>query len=158
MIFLGICIQMLFNNPHIEARKMNKNILITFITGLFFVTLSANASSPSSDGTELYIISPTQGETVTSPVTVKFGLRGMGVAPAGVEKKGTGHHHLIIDGDLPEMGKPMGQNVKHFGGGQTETSIDLAAGTHTLQLILGDHQHVPHEPPVYSKKIEIIVK
>lgn len=137
---------------------MYKNFTKIFFSGLFLLSFSVNASSPSSQDTELYIISPANGEVVTSPVTVKFGLKGMGVAPAGVEKEGTGHHHLIIDGELPEMGMPMGKNVKHFGGGQTEATLDLASGKHTLQLILGDHQHIPHNPPVYSEKIEITVK
>lgn len=133
-----------------------------FLTIAFLSTLLLSAftfaNTPSPEGAQLYIISPTNGETVTSPVTVKFGLKGMGVAPAGVEKKNTGHHHLIVNGDLPPLDQPMGKGIKHFGGGQTETSVELVPGKHTLQLILGNHLHIPHNPPVISEKIEITVK
>jgi len=107
-----------------------------------------------------YIISPADGETVSSPVTVRFGLRGMGVAPAGVQQANTGHHHLLIDVDeLPpdNLPLPASEHVVHFGGGQTETTIELAPGTHTLQLVLGDHLHIPHDPPVRSQRITITV-
>ena len=84
----------------------------------------------------------------------------MGVAPAGVEKEKTGHHHLIINAGLPELdfSIPADENYRHFGGGQTEAMIELPAGTHTLQLLLGDHNHIPHNPPVTSEKITITVK
>ena len=116
-------------------------------------------SSP--PGADVYIISPAAGETVGSPVLVQFGLRGMGVAPAGVEKAGTGHHHLLIDTDLPSnMGMPIvaDDQHRHFGGGQTETVVELPPGKHTLQLLLGDERHVPLDPPVMSEKIEILVE
>jgi len=107
----------------------------------------------------VYIISPLDGATVAETFTIKFGLQGMGVSPAGFDKKNTGHHHLLVDGKkLPAFNKPMGGEVKHFGGGQTETEVKLAKGKHTLQLILGDHRHVPHSPAVVSKKITITVK
>lgn len=108
-----------------------------------------------------YIISPADGETVGQTFTVKFGLQGMGVAPAGVVREGTGHHHLLIDVDeLPAMNKslPSTDHIRHFGGGQTETTLTLKPGKHTLQLILGDHLHVPHKPVVKSKKITVYVK
>ncbi len=116
--------------------------------------------SASPPGAELYFISPTDGATVSSPVTVRFGLRGMGVAPAGVQRKNTGHHHVIIDAPTPPPGQPVpaDDNHKHFGGGQTETTIELAPGSHTLQLVLGDHLHVPHDPPVVSERITITVE
>jgi len=108
---------------------------------------------------QAYIISPQDGEVVGETFKVKFGLNGMGVAPAGVDVKHTGHHHLLIDKDeLPAMDKPMGGDVIHFGGGQTETMVTLEPGEHTLQLILGDKNHVPHDPAVVSKKITITVK
>lgn len=115
--------------------------------------------SPSTEGTVLYFITPEDGATLTSPVTVRFGLQGMGVAPAGMPKPGTGHHHLIIDAPLPPAGQPVpaDANHKHFGGGQTETTIELAPGTHTLQLLLADHSHMPHEPPVVSEVVTIEV-
>ncbi|MEA3411472.1 MAG: DUF4399 domain-containing protein [Pseudomonadota bacterium] len=129
---------------------------------LILVTVSAPAlaGTPESQETELYFISPGDGDTVSSPVQVVFGLSGMGVAPAGVEKAGTGHHHLIIDAELPPLDKPIPSdaNHRHFGGGQTETVIDLPPGKHTLQLVLGDFSHVPHAEPVVSRKITITVK
>lgn len=120
----------------------------------------ALAGTPAPQGARAYIVSPQDGATVSSPVKVIFGLQGMGVAPAGVEKAKTGHHHLIIDADLPPADEPVPADDKHrhFGGGQTEVTIDLAPGTHTLQLIMGDHNHVPHDPTVASEKITITVK
>lgn len=122
----------------------------------FAHTLQKSVSPPSAN---VYIISPKDGATVKGSFTVKFGLKNMGVAPAGFEKKNTGHHHLLIDKkSLPAFDKPMGSEVKHFGGGQTETDLTLPKGTHTLQLIMGDHHHVPHKPAIVSKKITITVE
>ncbi|RCX32188.1 DUF4399 domain-containing protein [Thioalbus denitrificans] len=120
----------------------------------------ALAATPAPEGAAVYFIEPADGAEVTSPVTVKFGLKGMGVAPAGVEKAATGHHHLIIDADPPPAGQPVpsNDNYRHFGGGQTEVSLDLAPGTHTLQLIMGDMAHIPHDPPVMSERITITVQ
>ena len=108
----------------------------------------------------VYFITPTDGEKTTSPVVVRFGLGGMGVAPAGVEKKHTGHHHLVIDAELPPANLPVpkSDNYRHFGGGQTEVTLELEPGEHTLQLMLGDHLHIPHDPPVVSERITIIVE
>jgi len=108
----------------------------------------------------LYFVSPQNGAEVASPVTVRFGLSGMGVAPAGVNLEKTGHHHLIIDADLPDLGKPIpgDDNYRHFGGGQTEVVLQLSPGQHTLQLLLGDFTHIPHDPPVVSDRITITVK
>jgi hypothetical protein len=122
----------------------------------------------SPDGALVYFIGIEDGATVTAPVVVRFGLSGMGVAPAGTEKDNTGHHHVLID--RPPLGEgedgtdelanglPSDDNHKHFGGGQTEVSLDLAPGRHTLQLVLGDLNHVPHNPPVVSKVITITVE
>jgi hypothetical protein len=109
---------------------------------------------------KLYIISPQDGETVTSPVTVRFGLAGMGVAPAGVASPNTGHHHLIIDSPTPDADHPLPKDDKHihYGGGQTEASIPLTPGKHTLRLVLGDKDHVIFEPPLVSQEITITVK
>ncbi len=112
----------------------------------------------SPEGASAYIISPKNGDTVEQTFIVKFGLTGMGVAPAGTAKENTGHHHLLVDGKVPDMNMPLGSNVKHFGGGQTESEITLEPGQHKLQLILGDHMHVPHNPPVTSDVVTITVK
>lgn len=109
---------------------------------------------------KLYFISPQDGAVVKGPVTVRFGLSGMGVAPAGTAVPNTGHHHLIVDAPLPPLDKPlpMDANHLHFGKGQTETTLNLAPGKHTLQLVLGDANHIPHQPPVVSPQITITVE
>ena len=115
--------------------------------------------TPAPPDARAYIISPADGDVVPSTFTVKFGLSGMGVAPAGIDRPKTGHHHLLVDmEELPPLDQPMAGNIKHFGGGQTETTLTLEPGEHTLQLMLGDQNHVPHEPPVLSDKITVIVK
>ncbi len=139
---------------------MKQRIPILFISSLLWCS-AVTAGTPAPDGAAAYIISPTDGAVVTNPVTVRFGLKGMGVAPAGVDKPATGHHHLLIDvKDEPPMDAPVpnDDHHRHFGGGQTETTLELSPGTHTLQLLLGDKNHVPHDPPVMSKKITITVK
>jgi len=118
--------------------------------------------SPAPQDAAVYIVNLKDGDTVSSPVTVVFGLRGMGVAPAGTEKEHTGHHHLLIDtvleGDALRESIPADDNHRHFGAGQTEVTLELAPGPHRLQMVLGDHFHVPHEPPVVSAPITITVK
>ncbi len=120
----------------------------------------ADDAMESNVGASVYIISPMDGATVTSPVTILFGLNGMGVAPAGTEKAGTGHHHLIVDAPLPPLNEPIpaDENYRHFGGGQTQTTIDLLPGKHSLQLLLADHYHLPHNPPIYSEVVTITVE
>jgi hypothetical protein len=113
------------------------------------------------EGARAYVISPKNGDTVSSPFVVQFGLKGMGVAPAGVNQPNTGHHHLLIDlAEMPDPSLPMPatDNLQHFGGGQTETELTLPAGTHTLQLVLGDYLHIPHDAPIVSERITITVK
>jgi Domain of unknown function (DUF4399) len=116
--------------------------------------------TPSPPGVELYFISPQDGATLTGPVTVRFGLKGMGIAPAGIAMENTGHHHLLIDTALPPLDQPVPADAQHvhFGKGQTEAVVTLAPGTHRLQLLLGDHLHRPHDPPVVSKLITITVR
>jgi uncharacterized protein DUF4399 len=117
--------------------------------------------TPSPPGAEVYIISPKDGATVHNPVLVQFGLKGMGIAPAGVKFDNTGHHHLLIDTEAPaDQNAPLAATDKivHFGKGQTETTLTLTPGRHTLQLLLADMNHVPHQPPVISNKITITVK
>ena len=141
-----------------------KRILALSCVGLVaFAGLVAGqmARTKSPAGAKVYIISPKNGDTVTSPFVVQFGLKNMGVAPAAVNTANTGHHHLLIDlAKLPDMSMPLpaNDNVKHFGAGQTETELTLPAGSHTLQLLVGDYLHTPHDAPVLSEKITITVK
>jgi hypothetical protein len=139
--------------------------IVAGLTALATVAITAVAvaqikRTPSPKGAEVYIIAPQDGATVTSPVSVKFGLKGMGIAPAGIAFENAGHHHLIIDAELPPAGAPIpaDANHVHFGKGQTEASVELKPGKHTLQLLLGDQLHVPHDPVVASKKITVTVK
>jgi len=121
----------------------------------------ALAATPAPEGVELYLISPQDGDKVSSPVRVQFGLRGMGVAPAGVDKPKTGHHHLLIDvTEMPKLDQPLPSdaNHRHFGGGQTEVDLTLTPGQHRLQLILGDKDHIPFSPPVMSEPVTITVE
>jgi hypothetical protein len=115
---------------------------------------------PSPAGASAYIIAPTDGATVENPVRVLFGLRGAGVVPAGIEREGAGHHHLLIDAPLPDLNLPIpaDENYRHFGAGQTEVELELTPGTHTLQLLLGDERHIPHDPPIMSEQITIQVR
>jgi hypothetical protein len=120
----------------------------------------AQERTPSPAGAEVYIISPKDGAKVHAPVLVQFGLKGMGIAPAGVKFDNSGHHHLLIDTDPPtDLSAPLPATDKivHFGKGQTETTLNLAPGKHTLQLLLADQSHIPHSPPVLSPKITITV-
>ena len=121
----------------------------------------AQDRTPSPAGAKVYIVSPKNGATVTSPVTVTFGIKGMTLAPAGSKDPNTGHHHLLIDTDPPaDLSLPLPSipdKVVHFGKAQTETTVTLPPGKHTLQLLLADGNHIPHNPPVISKKITITV-
>ena len=120
----------------------------------------AEERTPSPAGAEVYIISPKDGATVSSPFVVQFGLKGMGVAPAGVKFENTGHHHLLIDSDPPtDINAPLTADDRliHFGKGQTQATVTLPPGKHTLQLLLGDQDHRAHDPPVFSRKITITV-
>jgi|TARA_Y100000389_G_scaffold10797_1_gene10015 hypothetical protein len=129
---------------------------------LFFVSpVSSYDGQYSNKNKRVFFINLNDGESVTSPVTVKFGINGMNIVPAGVDKPTSGHHHLLINLDkLPDMSMPIpaDKNHLHFGKGQTETSIELPKGKHTLQLLLGNHIHIPHKIPLLSEKIEIIVE
>ncbi|MGF1603797.1 MAG: DUF4399 domain-containing protein [Thermosynechococcaceae cyanobacterium] len=134
------------------------SLLLTFMLGP--QPLLAVASTPAPTNAAVYLIEPVDGATVPSHFTAQFGLSGMGVAPAGIEKENTGHHHLLIDlNKLPNLNQPLAstEQIKHFGGGQTETELTLPPGKHTLQLVLGNYAHVPHNQPVLSKKITINV-
>jgi hypothetical protein len=109
----------------------------------------------------VYFVSPANGAVVESPVTVRFGLSNMGVAPAGVNVEGTGHHHLLIDVEtLPDLttSMPSSEQLRHFGKGQTEVQLELSPGVHSLQLLMGNYLHIPHDKPVLSEKITITVR
>jgi hypothetical protein len=114
----------------------------------------------SAPGATVFIISPKNGETVSSPVSVKFGVSGIAVAPAGDLRGNSGHHHLLVDAELPDMARPISSDETHlhYGKGQTEALIELAPGEHSLQLIMGDGLHIPHNPPVVSKPVVITVE
>jgi hypothetical protein len=134
-------------------------LLAIFIVAGF---VPAAAQTPSPAGAKVYFINLKDGDAVNSPFLVQFGLSGMGVAPAGVEKPNTGHHHLLIDTTLTaeQMKEPIPSDANHlhFGGGQTEAMVTLPPGQHTLQLVLADWTHIPHVPPVMSQPITITVR
>ena len=146
-----------------------KKILFSILAGSLLLPAVAEDKiprQPSPKGAKVMIIFPREGKTVKGPVRVTFGLKGMGVCPAGLvlpdgkPMPNTGHHHLLIDTEkLPAMGLPMvaSDTLKHFGGGQTEVTLDLPPGKHTLQLVFADYAHIAHNPPVVSKKITITV-
>jgi Domain of unknown function (DUF4399) len=129
---------------------------------LLAIAGAAMAQTPAPPNAVVYFINLKDGDTVTNPFKIRFGLRGMGVAPAGVDKPNTGHHHLLVDSTLtPEQAKeplPADEHHLHFGGGQTETTLTLPPGRHTLQLVLGDWSHVPFNPPIVSPTITVDVK
>jgi hypothetical protein len=126
----------------------------------------ASQGAPSPAGAKVYFITPKDGDAVTSPVLVQFGLKGMGIAPAGVEFDDTGHHHVLVDRPAVNASSPMMKeymqtelpDLLHFGKGQSEAMVTLPPGKHTLQMVLGDTDHHPHTPPVFSERITITVK
>ena len=140
---------------------MRQRIVITLSACLLALTSFVGAREPSPAGAEVYIVSPKDGARVKGPVTVVFGLKGMGIAPAGIKFDNTGHHHLLIDTAAPaDLSKPLpaDEHNVHFGKGQTETTLTLAPGKHTLQLLLADSLHTPHDPAVLSKVVTIVVE
>lgn len=140
---------------------LSHRLLLVFA---LFAPLAASAQSlprtPSPAGAEVYIIAPADGAVVGPEVTVRFGLKGMGIAPAGTAAANSGHHHLLIDAPMPALDQPIPADAQHvhFGKGQTETTVTLTPGKHTLQLLLGDQNHIPHEPPVVSQVVTVTVK
>jgi len=134
------------------------SLLILALLG--FQAFAQTPPAPSAPGAEVFIQSPLDGAKVGPSFVVRFGLAGMGVAPAGVDQPNTGHHHLLIDSaEMPalDMPLPATDNVVHFGKGQTETTVTLGPGDHTLQLVLGDYLHRPHDPPLISAPITVTV-
>ena len=125
----------------------------------FAQTQRTGGPTPSAPGAELYFIDLKDGTTVPAKLKIYFGLRNMGVAPAGSDRENSGHHHLLVDTELPPLDQPIPNdfNHLHFGAGQTEAIVTLSPGRHTLQLLLGDENHVPHNPPIMSKPIRVYV-
>lgn len=141
------------------AKALSTAVLGGMLGSAAFMAVASDLPvTPSVEGAKVTIISPKDGDTVPREFTVYFGLSGMGVAPAGTDNPTTGHHHLLIDQEeLPPAGKPMGSPPIHYGGGQTQATLTLEPGEHTLQLIFGDKFHIPHDPPLISDKITITV-
>lgn len=143
-------------------QTLTKAALAGMLTCSSLAAFAMDHQTMAPDGAEVYFIAPEAGATLSNPVTVQFGLRGMGVAPAGVEQMNTGHHHLLINMPIDqvnlEAALPNDDNHRHFGGGQTEVTLELPAGTHTLQLLVGDHNHIPHNPPIFSDVITVTVE
>ena len=140
-----------------------KPILIVFVLSPvnYVYTAGGVAQSVSKNDARVYIISPKNNDIVENPVAVLFGLDNMEISPAGINKKFTGHHHLLIDVEkLPQLSKPIpsDKNHMHFGKGQSSVVIELEKGVHTLQLLMGDYVHIPHNKPIYSEKIIITVQ
>jgi hypothetical protein len=140
---------------------MNRILLALGVCLIATGAVGQERSAPAANA-EVYIISPHNGATVKGPVTVQFGLKGMGIAPAGIKFDNTGHQHLLIDTDFSELKLdaplPATDKVLHFGKGQTETTLTLAPGKHTLELVLADYLHMSFDPPLHSKKITITVQ
>jgi hypothetical protein len=136
-------------------------MILLMLSAALLAFLPALARTPAPDNAQVYFIWPGDGMTIHGAFWVRMGLRNMGVAPKGTDMANTGHHHLLIDTDLPEnMNEPVPSDRKHlhFGAGETEARIELPPGRHTLQLLLADKDHIPHDPPIHSKKITITVK
>lgn len=136
-------------------------VLLALGAGLLATLALAQDRTPATAGAEVYFIAPRDGARIHGPVTVRFGLKGMGIAPAGTKFDNTGHHHLLVDTDLAELRLdaplPATDRVLHFGKGQTETTLTLPPGKHTLELVFADYGHRSFDPPLHSKKITITV-
>jgi len=156
-----------------ETMKRIKLLALALVPALLITSTAVaqdekHERQPSPKGAKVYIVTPKDGKTVKKKFKVVFGLKGMGICPAGITAQGipipgTGHHHLLVDVDkMPAMDKPLSaeipDKIMHFGKGQTETMVELAPGKHTLQLVFADYAHVPHQKPVVSKKITITVE
>ena len=140
---------------------MNRLLLAMGVILIATLAVAQERTPPAADA-EVYIIAPHDGAKVHGPVTVRFGLKGMGIAPAGVKFDNTGHHHLLIDTDFGglqlDAPLPATDKIVHFGKGQTETTLTLPPGRHTLELVLADYLHRSFDPPLHSKKITITVE
>jgi len=140
---------------------MKRTVLALGLGLLAALAMAADRAAPPA-GAEVYFITPHNGATLHAPVTVRFGLKGLGVAPAGIKFDNTGHHHLLVDGDFSDLNLdaplPATDKILHFGKGQTETVLNLPPGKHTLQLVFADYLHTSFDPPLHSQKITITVE
>ena len=140
---------------------MNRLLIALGVTLLATFAVAQERTAPGA-GAEVYFLAPSNGATLHGPVTVRFGLKGMGIAPAGVKFDNTGHHHLLVDTDISELKLdeplPATDKVLHFGKGQTETTVTLPPGKHTLEIVFADYLHKSFDPPLHSKKITITVE
>jgi hypothetical protein len=147
-----------------HADKSLFRLLQSVIASLVFSTLVCGSTlggpTHSPGGAELYFVDLKDGATIPTKVVIRFGLRGMGIAPAGEDRENTGHHHLLIDAELPSLDQPIPNDANHLhlDAGETEAEITLAPGTHTLQLLLGDKDHIAHNPPVMSLRIRVVAR
>jgi hypothetical protein len=132
----------------------------TLLAAALIAGPAAAGETPAPDNAQVYIIWPKDGRTIPGGrFWLRMGAKNIGIAPAGIKKKNTGHHHVIVNGKLPPLDEeiPSNKTYRHFGGGQTEARLELPPGRHTIQLIMGDHEHIAHNPPLYSERITIIV-
>ncbi len=159
---MGMLIENANPQPLESVMPPNSRIVVLAAAATLVLPVSAQAQTAAPAGASVYFVNLKDKETVTSPFKIQFGLTGMGVAPAGVEKDKTGHHHLLIDTKLSDeearVPVPMDKQHMHFGGGQTEVMVTLPPGQHTLQLVLGDWTHIPFSPPVVSPVITVTVQ
>jgi Domain of unknown function (DUF4399) len=136
-------------------------VFAAFAAGVLWMSPALADRTPSPKNAEASIIWPPDGTVIEGGrLWVRMGLKNMGICPKGIDMPNVGHHHLLIDTDLPPMDQqiPSDRNHLHYGAGETEARLELAPGKHTLQLLLGDQNHIPHDPPVYSKRISITVR
>jgi hypothetical protein len=144
------------------SHLVNFVMTLLIVCGTYGVALAEErrtvGPTPSAEGAAVHFIDLKDGATIPTKVTIRFGLSEMGVAPAGSDRANSGHHHLLIDTELPPLDQPIPNdfNHLHFGAGQTEAEITLKPGPHTLQLLLGDKDHIPHNPPVMSPRIRVV--
>ncbi len=140
---------------------MKRNALAIALAAAFAAPAAASDRTPAPEGATVFFENVKDGDTLSNPVNIRFGVTNLEVVPAGTEAHGSGHHHLLInvevDDELLASALPADEQHRHFGGGQTEVTLELPPGTHTLQLLVGDHNHVPHDPPVISDKITVTV-
>lgn len=142
-------------------KRLRLVVATVIVFNLLVILNIAHARTPAPKDAEVYIIWPHDGSVIHGGrLWVRMGLRGAGVAPKGTNMANVGHHHLLVDTELPVFDQPIPSDRRylHFGGGQSEARLEgLSPGEHTLQLLMGDHDHIPHDPPIYSKKITITV-